>query len=87
LIGGPKGTGWPLGRPVRKHEVASIFPWIPGVDNTKEIRIKLFAALLDDPLSGRYTRSKNEVDELLIDPDELVFSYKHDANVRSLDER
>jgi predicted phage baseplate assembly protein len=87
LVGGPAGKGWPLGRPVRKHEVASIFPWIPGVDNTKEIRIKLFPALLDDPLSGRYTRSRNEVDELLIDPDELVFSYKHDAKVRSLDER
>lgn len=30
LTGGPDGTGWPIGRPVQRHELAAALAWTPG---------------------------------------------------------
>jgi predicted phage baseplate assembly protein len=80
LVGGPEGTGWPLGRTVRKHEVLARFPWIAGVDNTQSIQLEFYSAEWD---GTRYVISNDEIDEELeVGPTELVFSFKHAGRVR-----
>jgi predicted phage baseplate assembly protein len=75
LTGGPDKTGWPIGRPVQRHELAAALAWIPGVDMSKEVTLSLFPADAATGMRGK------EVDKLLLTPDALVFSHRHKVQV------
>lgn len=77
LLGGPDGDGWPFGRSVQSHEVHAALARIPGVDMAEEITVALFPA---DPETGR---RGSQVQGMDLEPDQLVFSYDHQARVRS----
>ena len=47
LLGGPDGTGWPFGRSVQSHEVHAALARIPGVDMSREVRVRSFPAEAD----------------------------------------
>lgn len=70
LVGGPDGTGWPIGRPVQRHELTAALAWIPGVDMSREVSLKLYPADADG------TRGA-EVDRLVLAPNALVYSLRH----------
>ncbi len=76
LVGGPEGTGWPLGRSVQAHEVNAALARIPGVDMAEEVSVQLFPA---DPATGR---RGSAVQRLPLAPTALVFSYEHQVRVR-----
>lgn len=76
LHGGPDGTGWPFGRPVRGHEVQSALARVPGVDMSEEVTVALFPA---DPETGR---RQQPVERLDLPDHGLVFSYEHQVRVR-----
>ena len=44
LEGGPAGTGWPFGRPVRAPEVFATLAGVPGVDMGEDVNVQLFPA-------------------------------------------
>ncbi|TFV61590.1 putative baseplate assembly protein [Mycobacterium sp. PS03-16] len=71
LLGGQSGTGWPIGRPVQRHELAAALAWIPGVDMAEEVELELYPA---DPLTGS---RDDPVETLVLEPDALVFSHRH----------
>lgn len=73
VSGGPDGSGWPFGRPVRYGEVFALLQRCPGVDLVEDVR--LFPA---DPVTG--SRS-DAVTELEVGADDLVFSYDHQVRV------
>ncbi len=67
--GGPDGTGWPFGRPVRAGEVYGVLQRVRGVELVEDAR--LFGA---DPVTG----ARGSVSERLDVPaSALVFSYQH----------
>jgi predicted phage baseplate assembly protein len=76
LLGGPEGTGWPLGRSVQAHEVNAALARIPGVDMAEEISVQLFPA---DPATGHRGPAAQR---LPLSPTALVFSYEHQVRVR-----
>lgn len=71
LKGGRDGTGWPVGRAVQVHEVTAALAWLPGVDMSEQVTLKLFPA---DPATGERAQA---VDRLPLAPDALVYSYRH----------
>ncbi|WP_217552807.1 putative baseplate assembly protein [Streptomyces sp. GbtcB6] len=73
LVGGPDGTGWPFGRPVRTGEVHAVLQHLPGVEIVQDIR--LFAA---NPLTAE---RGSPVDRVELDAHALVFSYQHQVRV------
>ncbi|BBZ62455.1 putative baseplate assembly protein [Mycolicibacterium monacense] len=75
LTGGPDGTGWPIGRPVQRHELAAALAWTPGVDMSREVVLDLYPA--DTTTGARGDR----VDKLLLNPDALVLSHRHKVQV------
>ncbi len=67
--GGPDGTGWPFGRPVRAGEVYGVLQRVRGVELVEDAR--LFGA---DPVTG----ARGSASERLEVPHSaLVFSYQH----------
>ena len=76
LTGG-EGTGWPVGRAVQVHQVASVVPGVKGVDNAKEVSVYLHPVRID---RGRPVPS-NEVNQLRLERDALVYSYNHQVRV------
>jgi predicted phage baseplate assembly protein len=72
--GGPDGTGWPFGRAVAPGEAYSVLNGVPGVEAVEDVR--LYPAL---PLEN-----KREAQVPLISPgpNELVFSWDHQVQVR-----
>lgn len=75
LLGGPDGTGWPVGRAVAAHEVHATLAAIPGVDMTREVRVQLFPA---DPASGQRSAATDRLD---LPPTALVHSFDHQVRV------
>ncbi len=75
IVGGPGGTGWPFGRPVRVGELYAVLQGVPGVDYLEDAR--LFPA---DPLTGDRGEA---VSQMLIDAHALVFSYEHVLRVEA----
>ncbi|GEC09581.1 putative baseplate assembly protein [Streptomyces spinoverrucosus] len=73
LTGGPDGTGWPFGRPVRSGDLYAVLQQTPGVDLVEEVRI--FAA---NPVTGE---RGEQTDRLELEPHSLVFSYEHQIQV------
>lgn len=74
LTGGPDGQGWPFGRPVHAGEVFAVLQRVPGVELVEDV--KLFPA---DPYTGERT---DPVGRIVLAPHSLVFSYRHDVQVR-----
>ncbi|HEX4214932.1 MAG TPA: putative baseplate assembly protein [Candidatus Dormibacteraeota bacterium] len=70
VTGGPDRGGWPFGRPVIPGEVFGLLQALPGVDLVEEI--ELYEA---DPRTGQ--RSQDAIPALALEPNELVFSYRH----------
>lgn len=70
LVGGPDGTGWPIGRPVQRHELTAALAWTPGVDMSKEVSLQLYPADADG-------NRGDEVDKLILTPNALVYSLRH----------
>ena len=75
LIGGPDGTGWPLGRSVQSHEVHAALAGIPGVDLSREVHVALRPA---DAETGRHLAAVERMD---LPATGLVFSYDHQVRV------
>jgi predicted phage baseplate assembly protein len=76
LEGGPAGTGWPFGRPVRAPEVFATLAGVPGVDMGEDVKVQLFPAT-----AGTGQRSA-AVERLELPPHGLVFSFEHQVRVR-----
>ncbi|WP_426561265.1 putative baseplate assembly protein [Angustibacter sp. McL0619] len=76
LVGGPDGTGWPFGRPVRAPEVFATLAGVPGVDMGEDVRVQLFPAT-----SGSGQRSA-AVERLELPDHGLVYSFEHQVRVR-----
>jgi predicted phage baseplate assembly protein len=72
--GGPDGTGWPFGRAVAPGEAYSILNRVPGVEAVEDVR--LYPAL---PLENR---REAQVPVINPGPNELVFSWDHQVQVR-----
>lgn len=79
LTGGPDGTGWPFGRPVQTGEVYAVLQRLPGTDLVEDVR--LFAA---DPITGKRGEPVPRID---LDPNALVFSFRHQVRVGGRDAR
>jgi predicted phage baseplate assembly protein len=73
VFGGPEGRGWPFGRPLHMGEVHAALQRVPGVEYVEQVR--LFAV---DPATQRPTE---ELSRLVLQPNELVYSYRHDILV------
>lgn len=74
LLGGPDGTGWPIGRPVQRHELTAALAWIPGIDMASEVAVEMFPADADG-------KRGDEVDKLVLAPHALVYSLRHKVYV------
>src|SRR4051794_15053688 len=75
LVGGPEGTGWPMGRTVAAQEVHATLAAIPGVDMTREVRVQLFPA---DAATGQRGAATERLD---LPPTALVHSFDHQVRV------
>ena len=73
VVGGPEGTGWPFGRPVRVSEIHATLQGVNGVDTVEEVH--LFGA---DPVTGQRGR---DTDQLEVEQFALVHSYEHQVAV------
>jgi predicted phage baseplate assembly protein len=74
VLGGPDGTGWPFGRAVAPGEAYSVLNGVPGVEAVEDVR--LYPAL---PLENR---REAQVPVINPGPNELVFSWDHQVQVR-----
>ncbi|MEV4509104.1 putative baseplate assembly protein [Dactylosporangium sp. NPDC049525] len=70
LTGGPRGDGWPFGRPVQVGEVYAVLGRVPGVDFVEEA--VLFRA---NPLTKELSPAGDRID---LEATHLVFSVEHD---------
>lgn len=78
LVGGPEGTGWPLGRAVQAQEVAVVLAAVAGVDMTRELSVQLFP----DAAGRAGGQPGARVERFELGPTELVFSFEHQVRVR-----
>jgi predicted phage baseplate assembly protein len=74
-LGGPDGTGWPFGRPVRIGEVYAVIQGVEGTEFVDDAR--LFAA---DPITGERGDAADHID---LELNALVFSYEHRVRVEA----
>jgi predicted phage baseplate assembly protein len=74
VTGGPDGTGWPFGRTVAPGEAYSVLNRVPGVEAVEDVR--LYPAL---PLENK---RDPQVAQIEVGPNELVFSWDHQVQVR-----
>jgi hypothetical protein len=72
--GGPDGTGWPFGRAVAPGEAYSVLNRVPGVEAVEDVR--LYPAL---PLENK---RDPQVQIIEPGPNDLVFSWEHQVQVR-----
>jgi predicted phage baseplate assembly protein len=72
-VGGPDGTGWPFGKPLRYGEVFAVLQQVPGVETVEDVR--LFPA---DPVTGERGEATSTVE---VGDHGLVFSYDHQLRV------
>ena len=77
ISGGPDGGGWPFGRPVNEGDVFAALQALPGAQYVEDVR--LFKA---NPLTGDREEPDKRLDRIALDPNELVFSYEHQVQVR-----
>lgn len=75
LRGGPDGDGWPFGRPVHVGEVYAVLQGLPGLGIIEEAR--LFTA---NPAT--FERSRDAVQRIELEPNQLVFSVDHQVVLR-----
>ncbi|MEE6296169.1 putative baseplate assembly protein [Georgenia wangjunii] len=73
LTGGPDGDGWPFGRPVQAGEVYAVLQALAGTEIVEDV--KIFGA---DPITGRRGDPAQRID---LDPNGLVFSFRHQVRV------
>jgi predicted phage baseplate assembly protein len=73
ISGGPRGTGWPFGRPVHSGELFAVLQRVGGVAMVDEVR--LHAA---DPITGKRGEATERIN---LDESALVFSYDHRVTV------
>ncbi|MFI6540486.1 putative baseplate assembly protein [Nonomuraea sp. NPDC050547] len=73
IIGGQFGTGWPFGRMVQSGDVHAVLQRVPGVELVEDIQ--LFEA---DPVTGDRGEPTQRI---VLEPDALVFSYRHQIRV------
>jgi predicted phage baseplate assembly protein len=74
--GGPEGEGWPFGRPVQAGEIFGRLQRVHGLEMVEDVR--LFSA---DPVTGVRGREAARIE---LDPNSLVFSYKHQVRVEGV---
>ena len=74
--GGPDGTGWPLGRAVRAHEVHGALQRAVGVDLSQETTVQLF------PADAATQRRGAPTDLVVLPANGLVHSFDHQVRVR-----
>lgn len=74
LHGGPDGSGWPFGRPVRAGELFAALQGVSGIELVEEVR--LYQA---DPVSGQ--RSPTWATQVELNPNDLPFSVDHYVEV------
>ena len=75
LVGGPDGTGWPLGMAVRTGDLHACLQRVDGVESVDDVR--LYVA---DPVQG--TRADQPVQRLDLGRTELAFSFEHQVLVQ-----
>lgn len=75
LVGGPAGTGWPLGRAVQTGDIHACLQRVEGVDSVDDVR--LYAA---DPVQG--TRAETPLQRIELGRTELAFSFEHQVLVQ-----
>jgi len=75
ISGGPRGGGWPFGRPVNIGEIYSVVQGVRGTELVQDLR--LFGA---NPATGKRGES---VQVLRLEPNDLVFSYDHQILVEA----
>jgi predicted phage baseplate assembly protein len=77
LIGGPNGTGWPIGLAVQVHQIAATLAWIPGVNMAQRVDVQLFAV---DPRTDQ--RSRQPVDVIPLARNEIIYSFgRHSVRI------
>ena len=77
LIGGPNGTGWPIGLAVQVHQIAAALAWIPGVNMAQRVDVQLFAV---DPRTDQ--RSRQPVDVIPLARNEIIYSFgRHSVRI------
>lgn len=69
VSGGPRGTGWPLGRPVQPGEVHAVLARVPGLDYVEDV--VLFRA---NPLDRSVSDPQERVD---LEDTHVVLSVEH----------
>ncbi|MFE0148912.1 putative baseplate assembly protein [Nonomuraea sp. NPDC059007] len=74
IIGGQFGAGWPFGRMVQSGDVHAVLQRVSGVELVEDIQ--LFEA---DPVTGDRGEPTQRI---VLEPDALVFSYRHQIRVR-----
>jgi predicted phage baseplate assembly protein len=74
LVGGPDGTGWPLGRPVQPGEVHGVLGRVPGLDYVEDV--VLFRA---NPLDRSISAPQDRVD---LGDTHVVLSVEHSIVVQ-----
>ena len=75
ISGGPRGAGWPFGRPVNIGEIYSVVQAVRGTELVQDLR--LFGA---NPATGKRGEA---VQVLRLEPHDLVFSYDHQILVEA----
>ncbi|MFI9561516.1 putative baseplate assembly protein [Nonomuraea endophytica] len=73
IVGGQFGTGWPFGRMVQSGDVHAVLQRVAGVELVEDIQ--LFQA---DPVTGDRGEPTQRI---VLKPDTLVFSYRHQIRV------
>ncbi|GAB3249460.1 putative baseplate assembly protein [Kineosporia babensis] len=73
MTGGPEGTGWPFGRPLRSGDLFAALQRLPGVELVDEVLL-----YPSDPLTRR---RGDATDVLQLSPSSLFFSFEHDVDV------
>jgi predicted phage baseplate assembly protein len=74
FVGGPEGTGWPLGRDLNRSELFGLLQQIQGVDYADELRI-----MLVEPNSSTPPRTASQ--RLVVAHDALMCSARHEVKV------
>ncbi|WP_035858030.1 putative baseplate assembly protein [Cryptosporangium arvum] len=75
LVGGPDGTGWPVGRSLRSGDLFGVLAQAAGVELVEDVQL-----IAVDPLTGRRAEPTDRID---LGPASLFFSYEHALQVRA----
>ncbi|MCP2268982.1 putative baseplate assembly protein [Actinokineospora diospyrosa] len=73
IIGGPTGTGWPLGRPVHVGDIYAVLHQVEGVSGVDDVRLYLV---------DTHNRARGDsATKITVDRDALLFSADHQVRV------